>query len=146
MKNMEIVFMVILLTSIKSDSTPDLILIPSFSTSNMQETIQKNAAFIPWLIKQYQNGAEIGSFCTGAFLLGATKLLDGRIATTHVDALRAFANAYPNITLKIDKNRYRRQEDLYKRRFYFFISPAAASCSKTLRERYCSSHRQNICH
>jgi transcriptional regulator GlxA family with amidase domain len=91
------------MTSIKNDSTPDLILIPSFSTSNMQETIQKNAAFIPWLIKQYQNGAEIGSFCTGAFLLGATKLLDGRIATTHVDALRAFANAYPNITLKIDK-------------------------------------------
>ncbi|MES2371544.1 MAG: helix-turn-helix domain-containing protein [Bacteroidota bacterium] len=91
------------LISIKDDRLHDLILIPSFSTVNMQQTIQENAAFIPWLIKQYQSGAEMGSFCTGAFLLGATKLLDGRIATTHVDALRAFANAYPNITLKIDK-------------------------------------------
>jgi transcriptional regulator GlxA family with amidase domain len=91
------------LTSIKDDNLSDLILIPSFSTSNMQQTILQNAAFIPWLIRQYQNGAEVGSFCTGAFLLGATKLLDGRIATTHVDALRDFANAYPNISLKIDK-------------------------------------------
>ena len=89
--------------SIKDDRKHDLILIPSFSTTNMQQTIQKNAVFVPWLIRQYQNGAELGSFCTGAFLLGATKLLDGRIATTHVDALRAFANAYPNISLKIDK-------------------------------------------
>ncbi|MDB5209279.1 MAG: AraC family transcriptional regulator, partial [Sediminibacterium sp.] len=89
--------------SINTNVKPDMILIPSFSTPNMLQTIQKNMPFIPWLIKQYQAGAEIASFCTGAFLLGATKLLDGRIATTHVDAVRAFANAYPNITLKIDK-------------------------------------------
>ncbi|MES2329525.1 MAG: helix-turn-helix domain-containing protein [Bacteroidota bacterium] len=91
------------LVSINTYVKPDMVLIPSFSTPNMQQTIQKNMPFIPWLIKQYQAGAEIASFCTGAFLLGATKLLDGRIATTHVDALRAFANAYPNICLKIDK-------------------------------------------
>ncbi|MEO8173907.1 MAG: hypothetical protein ABI581_12515, partial [Sediminibacterium sp.] len=56
--------------SIKTESNPELILIPSFSTADMQQTIGKNAVFIPWLIKQYQNGAELGSFCTGAFLLG----------------------------------------------------------------------------
>ncbi len=89
--------------SIHTDIRPDLILIPSFSTPDMQATLQKNSAFIPWLIRQYQGGVEIASFCTGAFLLGASKLLDGKIATTHVDAVRAFANAFPNIMLRVDK-------------------------------------------
>jgi transcriptional regulator GlxA family with amidase domain len=89
--------------SIHADIRPDLILIPSFSTPDMKATLQKNSAFIPWLIRQHQSGVEIASFCTGAFLLGASKLLDGKIATTHVDAVRAFANAFPNITLRVDK-------------------------------------------
>jgi transcriptional regulator GlxA family with amidase domain len=89
--------------SIHADIKPDLILIPSFSTPDMKATLQQNSPFIPWLIMQYQGGVEIASFCTGAFLLGASKLLDGKIATTHVDAVRAFANAFPNITLRVDK-------------------------------------------
>ncbi|NCI50021.1 helix-turn-helix domain-containing protein [Sediminibacterium roseum] len=89
--------------SIYADVKPDLILIPSFATPDMQLTLQRNGPFIPWLIRQYQGGAEVASFCTGAFLLGASKLLDGKVATTHVDAVRAFANAFPNITLRVDK-------------------------------------------
>jgi transcriptional regulator GlxA family with amidase domain len=89
--------------SIHADTKPDLILIPSFSTPDMKATLQQNSAFIPWLIRQYQGGVEIASFCTGAFLLGASKLLDGKIATTHVDAVRAFANTFPNIMLRVDK-------------------------------------------
>ena len=90
-------------------ATPDvqenyeLILIPSFTTDDMKNTIELNKAFIPWLIKQYHSGAEIATFCTGAFLLGATGLLDGKAATTHVDACAAFSAAFPSVLLKADK-------------------------------------------
>lgn len=78
----------------------DLILIPSFTTNNMKETIISNSVFIPWLQSQYNQGAELASFCTGAFLFGATGLLNGKLATTHVDACPAFSNLYPKVLLK----------------------------------------------
>lgn len=88
---------------IQTDEIMDLILIPAFTTDNMPQTIQTNAPCIPHLIKQYNNGASIGTFCTGAFLLGASGLLNGKIATTHVDASNSFANAFPEVILKADK-------------------------------------------
>lgn len=81
----------------------DMILIPAFSSANMQLTLQANQACIPHLISQYNQGASIGTFCTGAFLLGASGLLNGRIATTHVDASSGFANAFPKVMLKAEK-------------------------------------------
>jgi transcriptional regulator GlxA family with amidase domain len=58
---------------------------------------------VPWLSKQYAAGAEIATVCTGVFLLGATGLLDGKVATTHVDACKAFTAAFPSVKLKADK-------------------------------------------
>lgn len=80
--------------------TYDLVLIPAFSTDNMQETLTKNRLYTPWLQTQYKAGAEVASFCTGAFLFGATGLLDGKPATTHVDACPAFARLYPAVSVK----------------------------------------------
>lgn len=91
------------LQSIDEDVKPDLILIPSFSTAHMKQTLQQNIRWVPWLVKHYHAGVEIASFCTGAFLLGATKLLDGKVATTHVDAIKAFAHAFPNVLLREEK-------------------------------------------
>lgn len=81
----------------------DLILIPAFTTDDMQHTIKENVPCIPNIVKQYQQGAGIATFCTGAFLLGASGLLNGKIATTHVDASNGFANAFPQVKLKVDK-------------------------------------------
>jgi len=91
------------LVSIHSNLKPELIFIPSFSTENIHLAVQKSAAFIPWLVKQYHAGAEIASLCSGAFLFGATKLLDGKVATTHVDAGNGFAATFPDVILKVDK-------------------------------------------
>jgi len=86
------------------DTAPkDLVLIPAFNTDNVQQAIFDNQEFLPWLTNQYQQGAEIATFCTGAFLLAATGLLNGKIATTHVDACNGFASAFPAIKLKADK-------------------------------------------
>ncbi|MGL2967536.1 GlxA family transcriptional regulator [Flavobacterium sp. XGLA_31] len=78
----------------------DMILIPAFTTSDMKSTIGKNRAYIPWLQHQYQGGAEIASFCSGAFLFGASGLLNGKSATTHIDACPAFARLFPDVKLK----------------------------------------------
>jgi len=79
-----------------------LILIPAFATDILEDTIKKNAVFISWLQQQYQAGAEIASFCTGAFLLAASGLLNGKHATTHVDAAGLLAINFPDILVKSD--------------------------------------------
>ncbi|MCX2575284.1 GlxA family transcriptional regulator [Pedobacter sandarakinus] len=81
----------------------DLIFIPSFATADMQDSIYANREFLPWLQKNYAEGAEIATFCTGVFLLAATGLLDGKAATTHVDACTNFAKAFPSVKIKADK-------------------------------------------
>ncbi len=81
----------------------DIVLIPSFATTDMQATLAKNRPFIPWLQQQYRSGAELASFCTGAFLLAASGLLNGKSATTHVDASGSFAAAFPEVNLKAEQ-------------------------------------------
>ena len=91
------------LTDLKDAPLMQIILIPAFTSDNMQASLMANQKCIPHLIAQYQKGACLGSFCTGAFLLGASGLLNGKIATTHVDASDGFANAFPDVKLKADK-------------------------------------------
>ncbi len=91
------------LTALKDAPIMQIILIPAFTSDNMQASLMANQKCIPHLIAQYQRGASLGSFCTGAFLLGASGLLNGKIATTHVDASNGFANAFPEVKLKVDK-------------------------------------------
>lgn len=83
--------------------TFNLVLVPSFTTDDIRQSIAENRSYLPWLQQQYKNGAELASFCTGAFLLGASGLLDGKIATTHVDACREFSSAFPAVNLLSDK-------------------------------------------
>lgn len=54
------------------------------------------------LRKAHVRGARIASICSGAFLLAATGLLDGRRATTHWLAADELARRYPNI--RVDAN------------------------------------------
>ncbi|MBE9585259.1 helix-turn-helix domain-containing protein [Mucilaginibacter sp. JRF] len=79
-----------------------LILIPAFNSDygNLKEMIGANMEFIPWILKQFGQGAEVASFCTGAFLLAATGLLNGRKATTHVLATYDLARNFPQIDVQ----------------------------------------------
>jgi len=78
----------------------DLILIPAFTTNDMKASVAKNYAYVPWLQEHYKNGAEVASFCSGAFLFGASGLLNGKSATTHIDACPAFARIFTEVKLK----------------------------------------------
>ena len=81
----------------------DLIFIPAFNAANIVQAIGENQKYIPWLQQQFKAGAELACVCTGAFLLGATGLLNGKTATTHVDACPQFAHAFPTVKLQADK-------------------------------------------
>lgn len=80
----------------------DLIFIPSFTSEGLPQHAASNHEYIPWLRQQYMNGANIASFCTGAFLLAATGLLDNKPATTHIQAEYVFAKVFPSVIMATD--------------------------------------------
>jgi transcriptional regulator GlxA family with amidase domain len=88
--------------SIKELDKTDLIVIPAIH-GNYAEVVKANAAFIPWIIRQYKQGAEVASLCIGAFLLAGTGLLEGRHCATHWLAADEFQQMYPGVTLVADK-------------------------------------------
>jgi len=52
--------------------------------------------------KAFAAGARVASICSGAFLLAATGLLDGKRATTHWLAARELAERYPKVRVDPD--------------------------------------------
>ena len=86
--------------SLQKASQQDLILLPAFNNVDPQTAISSNREAIQWLQSQYQGGAAIASFCTGAFLLAATGLLNHRPATTHLQAVNAFVRAFPEVMIQ----------------------------------------------
>jgi len=81
----------------------DIVFVPAFRSDDIYNAVSANQEFIPWLQQQFSKGAEIACVCTGAFLLGATGLLNGRPATTHVDACKAFNTIFPAVKLQPEK-------------------------------------------
>ena len=80
----------------------DLIFIPALQ-SDMKKALAANQDFIPWLVKQYKNGAEIASLCIGSFLLAATGLLNGKKCATHWIAANDFRAMFPDVELVPDQ-------------------------------------------
>jgi transcriptional regulator GlxA family with amidase domain len=80
----------------------DLIIIPAIH-GNPQIVMDKNIPFIPWIVKQYNNGAEVASLCIASFFLAATGLLNGKQCATHWSAANDFRNIYPEVNLVDDK-------------------------------------------
>jgi len=61
------------------------------------------AALVSELKNAVQRGATVASACTGAFVLAAAGLLDGRRATTHWMYAGLLARLYPRITVEPDQ-------------------------------------------
>jgi transcriptional regulator GlxA family with amidase domain len=56
-------------------------------------------ATIEWLVRTSTRARRTASVCTGAFLLAAAGLLDGRRATTHWAAAKELARRHPSISV-----------------------------------------------
>jgi transcriptional regulator GlxA family with amidase domain len=87
---------------IKEIKKTDLLIIPSLA-HDYDNILKENKELIGWIREQYKSGAEVASICTGAFLLAATGLLDGKSCSTHWNAATGFKRLFPNINLQIDK-------------------------------------------
>jgi transcriptional regulator GlxA family with amidase domain len=80
----------------------DLIIIPAVY-GDFEKLIRVNEKFIPWIIQQYKQGAEMASLCMGAFLMASTGLLKGKKCTTHWMAADLFRKMFPDVELVEDK-------------------------------------------
>lgn len=80
----------------------DLIVIPAIFGDH-SKLVELNAEFLPWIIAQYRQGAEVASFCVGAFFLAATGLLNGKQCATHWRFANQFRNMFPDALLVDDK-------------------------------------------
>lgn len=87
---------------LKNLKKTDLIIIPAFF-GDISEGVKKSNFFVPWVVKQYNAGAEIASLCVGAFLLAATGLLNGRNCSTHWRAAKEFRLMFPEVQLITEK-------------------------------------------
>jgi transcriptional regulator GlxA family with amidase domain len=76
----------------------DLIIVPALS-GDMRGAIEMNGEFIPWIVDQYNRGAEVASLCIGAFLLASTGLLHGKRCSTHWLYANEFREMFPDVTL-----------------------------------------------
>ncbi len=89
-------------THISAITKTSLIIIPSLN-HNYEKAVQQNQELIEWIEKQYEQGAEIASICTGAFLLASTGLLNGKTCSTNWAVADQFRNLFPKVLLKIDR-------------------------------------------
>jgi len=80
----------------------DLIIIPSLN-HNYEQAVANNHELIDWIAKQYRNGSEIATICTGAFMLASSGLLDGKSCSTHWAVTDHFRSMFPNVNLKTDR-------------------------------------------
>ncbi len=80
----------------------DLIIIPAIH-GNFEKNLKNNSEFLPWIINQYKEGAEIVSLCVASFFLAETGLLDGKRCSTHWQFANEFRKKYPKVNLKDDK-------------------------------------------
>ncbi len=87
---------------LKDVHATDLIVVPAVD-GDIIEALKNNAAFIPWITKQYNDGAEVASLCMGAFLLASTGLLNGKKCATHWLAANEFKKMFPLVHLIPDK-------------------------------------------
>ena len=87
---------------ISSIQKTDLIIIPSVNHQYV-EAVKRNRPMINWVEMQYHSGAAVASICTGAFLLAASGLLNGKSCATHWAAADNFRQMFPEVNLQPDQ-------------------------------------------
>jgi transcriptional regulator GlxA family with amidase domain len=88
--------------TIQEEVHSDLIIIPAVN-GVMEDVIEANRAFLPWIVSQHKAGAEVASLCVGAFLLAATGLVEGKSCATHWLAQNEFRRMFPEVNMVSEK-------------------------------------------
>jgi transcriptional regulator GlxA family with amidase domain len=80
----------------------DLIIIPAIH-GEPDGVMEENKKFVPWIIQQYEGGAEVATLCIASFFLAGTGLLNGKQCSTHWTAANDFRTLFPEVKLVDDK-------------------------------------------
>lgn len=89
-------------THIAAINQTNLIIIPSLN-HNYETALKGNKTLVDWVARQYKDGAEVATICTGAFMLAASGLLDGKSCSTHWSAADNFRTMFPKVNLQTDQ-------------------------------------------
>ena len=82
-----------------SEVKPDIIVVPALG-HELDTTLKRNQVYVDWVSQSYNRGSHVASMCTGAFVLGAAGLLDGKRATTHWFFANEFKRRFPRVDLQ----------------------------------------------
>ena len=82
--------------TLEDDFRPDLVIIPALF-GDMKNAVEVNRELSPWIVKQYNGGAEVASLCVGAFLLASTGLVNGKKCSTHWGFISELREMYPEV-------------------------------------------------
>jgi transcriptional regulator GlxA family with amidase domain len=114
--------------SVAEASRADLVLVSALGSLNPA----RYPGAVEWLKERADGGADLASVCTGAFLLAATGLLDGKAATTHWAFADSFRHRFPRVDLHPERILTDEGQFLCSAGF-----TAAVDLSLYLVERYC---------
>lgn len=84
---------------VKDVKKTDLIFIPALF-GDMSQALAANKKLAPWIVEQYNKGAEVASLCVGAFMLASTGLLNGKKCSTHWGFTNEFREMFPEVDVQ----------------------------------------------
>lgn len=76
---------------------PDLIIVPDMHFDPNGGVPAEFSPVTEWISKAYERGAIVTSVCSGAIVLGATGILDGKQATTHWGFADMLSRRFPGV-------------------------------------------------
>jgi transcriptional regulator GlxA family with amidase domain len=80
----------------------DLVIVPT-AGMDLAQARDQHARVVDWLARRAATGTAIAGICTGATLLAAAGLLEGRPATTHWGVVERARLLYPKVNWKADR-------------------------------------------
>src|SRR5260221_839846 len=86
-------------TATLDEVKPDLIVVQSID-EELDSALERNEPYVKWVKEWFQRGAHVSSLCTGAFVLGASGILNGKRATTHWFFANEFRRRFPLVDLQ----------------------------------------------
>jgi transcriptional regulator GlxA family with amidase domain len=90
--------------SLADDPLCDIVIVPEIWLAPNDPLDDRHDAAKRWIRARYHAGASVYSACSGAVLLAATGLLDGREATSHWGYIDLFRERFPAVRFRPEPN------------------------------------------
>jgi transcriptional regulator GlxA family with amidase domain len=90
--------------SLEEARRPEIIILPELWLAPTDDMANRYPEVKDWIRRCYRQGSTIYTACSGSILLAATRLLDGREATSHWGYQDLFRTSFPAVRFNPDPN------------------------------------------